>query len=197
MQANCPLAIRLRNEEGVGFPTPSSFFSVRGDRNPPTNLADASVVAVDYAGKVQSVSVNVSAEKSVRDLTAPNAQTGYAGISHTHIDVLTIARVLGTGGAVQSKTGWGSNDIAMSFEPQPVFFPYVSRGGPNEPGCVKAYSDICKQPDGTDEFRFLARGQILDRCVASRRTTRIVPLARTDSCSGVEQNSRWHVDCCS
>jgi hypothetical protein len=50
--------------------------------------------------KVQGVSVNAAPNRSVQELTAPNPQTGYPGISHNQIGVTTVGAVRAAGGDV-------------------------------------------------------------------------------------------------
>jgi hypothetical protein len=63
-------------------PLPDDAVVVRGGQNLPENFAQGSGVTVDAGGKVQDVSVNAAPGLSVKELTAPDAQTGYPGIPH-------------------------------------------------------------------------------------------------------------------
>jgi hypothetical protein len=79
---------------------PDDAVVVRGGRNLPENFAEGSGVTVDSGGKVQGVSVNAAAGVSARELTAPNAQTGYPGIPHNKVGLTTAGNVRALGGDV-------------------------------------------------------------------------------------------------
>jgi hypothetical protein len=57
-------------------------------------------VTVDSGGKVQGVSVNAAPGFSVKELTAPNPQTGYPGLPHNQVGVTTVGKVRTLGGDV-------------------------------------------------------------------------------------------------
>jgi hypothetical protein len=79
---------------------PDDAFVVRGGQNLPENFAQGSGVAVDSGGKLQGVSVNAAAGLSVKELTGPDAQTGYPGIPHNRVGVTTVGKVRALGGDV-------------------------------------------------------------------------------------------------
>ena len=79
---------------------PDDALVVRGGRNLPENFANGSGVTVDAGGKVQGVSVNAAPGLSVKELTAPNSQSGYPGIPHRQVGVTTVGKIRGLGGDV-------------------------------------------------------------------------------------------------
>jgi hypothetical protein len=79
---------------------PDDALVVRGGQSLPANFTQGSGVKVDVSGKLQEVSVNAAPGKSVQDLTAPNAQTGYPGIPHNQVGVTTVGQVRAAGGDV-------------------------------------------------------------------------------------------------
>ncbi len=79
---------------------PDDALVVRGGENLPENFAQGSGVTVDSGGKVQGVSVNAAAGLSLKELTAPNSQTGYPGIPHKRVGVTTVGKVRALGGDV-------------------------------------------------------------------------------------------------
>jgi hypothetical protein len=81
-------------------PLPDDAVVVRGGQNLPENFAQGSGVTVDAGGKVQDVSVNAAPGLSVKELTAPDAQTGYPGIPHNQVGVTTVGKVRALGGDV-------------------------------------------------------------------------------------------------
>jgi hypothetical protein len=88
---------------------------VRGGRNLPENFAEGSGVTVDEFGKVQGVSVNAAAGKSIEELTAANSATGYPGIPHNRVGVTTVGKVRAMGGdVVPSPTKRNPNHAILS-----------------------------------------------------------------------------------
>jgi hypothetical protein len=79
---------------------PDDAVVVRGGQNLPENFAQGSGVAVDSGGKVQGVSVNAAPRLSVKQLAAPDPQTGYPGIPHNRVGVTTVGKVRALGGDV-------------------------------------------------------------------------------------------------
>jgi hypothetical protein len=79
---------------------PDDALVVRGGENLPESFAQGSGVAVEASGKVQGVSVNAAPGLTLKDLTAPNAQTGYPGIPHRQVGVTTVGRIRAQGGDV-------------------------------------------------------------------------------------------------
>ena len=79
---------------------PDETLVVRGGKNLPDNFAQGSGVTVDTGGKIRDVSVNAAPGRSVKDLTAPNSQTGYPGIPHNQVGVTTVGKVRALGGDV-------------------------------------------------------------------------------------------------
>jgi hypothetical protein len=79
---------------------PDEALVVRGGRNLPENFAQGSGVAVGEGGEVQGVSVNSAAGRSVAELTAPNAATGYPGMPHRQIGATTVGAIRAAGGDV-------------------------------------------------------------------------------------------------
>ena len=73
---------------------------VRGGQNLPEGFTRGSGVTVDAGGKVQGVSVNAASGLSVRELTSPNAQTGYPGIPHNQVGITTVRSIRRHGGDV-------------------------------------------------------------------------------------------------
>jgi hypothetical protein len=66
----------------------------------PENFAQGSGVTVDSGGKLQGVSVNAAPGQSVKELTAPDPQTGYQGIPHNQVGVTTVGKIRSLGGDV-------------------------------------------------------------------------------------------------
>jgi hypothetical protein len=83
-------------------PLPDDAVVVRGGQNLPENFAQGSGVTVDAGGKVQDVSVNAAPGLSVKELTAPDARTGYPGVPHNQVGVTTVGKVRALGGDVVS-----------------------------------------------------------------------------------------------
>jgi hypothetical protein len=81
-------------------PLPDDAVVVRGGQNLPDNFAEGSGVTVDAGGKIQGVSVNAASGLSVKELTAPNPQTGYPGIPHNRVGVTTVGKIRELGGDV-------------------------------------------------------------------------------------------------
>jgi hypothetical protein len=79
---------------------PDDALVVRGGQNLPESFAQGSAVTVDASGKVQGVSVNAAADLTVKELTAPDARTGYPGIPHNQVGVATVGRIRAQGGMV-------------------------------------------------------------------------------------------------
>jgi hypothetical protein len=79
---------------------PNDAVVVRGGQNLPESFARGSGVTVDAGGKVQGVSVNAAVGISLRELVAPNAQTGYPGIPHSQVGVTTVGQIRALGGEV-------------------------------------------------------------------------------------------------
>ena len=81
-------------------PLPDDTVVVRGGQNLPENFAQGSGVTVDSGGKVQGVSVNAAPGLSMKELTAPNSQTGYPGIPHSQVGVTAVGKIRALGGDV-------------------------------------------------------------------------------------------------
>ena len=79
---------------------PDDALVVRGGENLPENFAQGSGVTLDAGGTVQGVSVNAGSGLSVKDLTAPNARTGYPGIPHNQVGVSSVGKIRALGGDV-------------------------------------------------------------------------------------------------
>lgn len=79
---------------------PDDALVVRGGENLPESFAKGSGVAVDASGKVQGVSVNAASGLTAKELTAPNAQTGYPGIPHNQVGVTSVKKIRELGGIV-------------------------------------------------------------------------------------------------
>jgi hypothetical protein len=84
----------------MNAPLSDDVVVVRGGMNLPENFAEGSGVTVDAGGKVQGVSVNAAGGLSVKELTAPNSQTGYPGIPHKQVGVTTVGKIRALGGDV-------------------------------------------------------------------------------------------------
>src|SRR5215210_4977993 len=80
---------------------PDDALVVRGGQNLADSFAKGSGVTVDPGGTLQGVSVNAGAGVSVKDLTAPNPQTGYPGIPHRQVGVTSVGAVRAAGGDVE------------------------------------------------------------------------------------------------
>lgn len=94
---------------------PDDALVVRGGQNLPENFAQGSGVTVGSDGKVQGVSVNCGPGLSVRELTAPNPQTGYPGIPNRQVGVTTVGAVRASGGEiVRSPTRSNPNHTTLS-----------------------------------------------------------------------------------
>ena len=81
-------------------PLPDDALVVRGGQNLPVSFVQGSGVTVTSGGKVQGVSVNAASGLSVKELTAPDAQTGYPGIPHKQVGVTTMGKIRALGGDV-------------------------------------------------------------------------------------------------
>jgi hypothetical protein len=79
---------------------PDDALVVRGGENLPESFAQGSGVTVAAIGKLQGVSVNAAAGLTVKELTAPNPQTGYPGIPHNQVGVTTVGKIRASGGVV-------------------------------------------------------------------------------------------------
>jgi hypothetical protein len=99
-----------------GMPTlPDDALVVRGGENLPESFAQGAGVTVDASGKVQGVSFNAAPGLTVKDLTAPNAQTGYPGIPHNQVGVTTVGRIRAKGGVVDpAQTKKNPNHATLS-----------------------------------------------------------------------------------
>ena len=96
-------------------PLPDDTLVVRGGQNLPINFAKGSGVAVDEGGTLQSVSVNCALDLFVEELTAPNPQTGYPGISHNQVGVTTVDAIRAAGGnVVPSPTKTNPNHATLN-----------------------------------------------------------------------------------
>ena len=80
---------------------PDDALVVRGGENLPDSFAQGSDVSIDAGGKVQGVSVNAATGLTAKELTAPNAQTGYPGIPHNQVGVTTVGKIRALGGVVE------------------------------------------------------------------------------------------------
>src|SRR5207244_6174745 len=83
-------------------PLPEEALVVRGGQNLPERIEQGTGVKVDPGGKVPGVSVNAARGVSVKELTAPNRQTGYPGIPHNQVGITTIGKIRALGGEVVS-----------------------------------------------------------------------------------------------
>jgi hypothetical protein len=81
-------------------PLPDEALVVRGGQNLPSSFERGSGVALDQGSKLQGVSVNSAPGLSLRELTAPDPQTGYPGIPHNQVGVTTVGAVRAAGGDV-------------------------------------------------------------------------------------------------
>jgi hypothetical protein len=79
---------------------PDDAIVVRGGMNLPENFEQGSGVSLDSGGKLDGVSVNSAAGATVRELTAPNATTGYIGIKNNRVGVTTVGKIRAAGGDV-------------------------------------------------------------------------------------------------
>jgi hypothetical protein len=96
-------------------PLPDDALVVRGGQNLPAGFAQGSGVTVAAGGKLQGVSVNSAPGLSLRELTAPNPQTGYPGIPHNQVGVTTVGAVRAAGGEVTpSPTRANPNHATLS-----------------------------------------------------------------------------------
>ncbi len=94
---------------------PDEALVVRGGLNLPQSFAGGSGVALDAGGLLMGASVNCSPNRSVEELTAPNAQIGYRGIPHTQIGVTTVGAVRAAGGeVVPSPRPWNPFHATLS-----------------------------------------------------------------------------------
>ena len=73
---------------------------MRGGQNLLANFAQGSGVIVDAGGHIEGVSVNAAPSVSVQELTAPNPHTGYPGIPHNQVGVITVGAIRAAGGDV-------------------------------------------------------------------------------------------------
>ncbi len=89
-------------------PLPDSALVVRGGQNQAENIIAGSGVIIDSDGKAQGVSVNSAPERSVRQLTAPNLETGYPGIPNRQVGVTTVGAIRAAGGDVVSSPSAGN-----------------------------------------------------------------------------------------
>jgi hypothetical protein len=96
-------------------PLPGDSLVVRGGENLPESFAQGSGVTVDAGGKVQGVSVNAAPGRTVKELTAPNPQTGHPGIPHNQVGVTTVDKIRALGGGVDpSPTKMNPNHATLS-----------------------------------------------------------------------------------
>lgn len=80
---------------------PDDAFVVRGGQNLPENFANGSGVTIGSDGRLDGVSVNMGAEKSIEELTAPNPANGYPGIPNNQVGVTTVGAIRSAGGDVR------------------------------------------------------------------------------------------------
>ena len=66
----------------------------------PSSFIQGSGVTADADGRLQEVSVNSAAGRSVEELTAPDPRTGYPGVPHNQVGVTTVGEVRVAGGDV-------------------------------------------------------------------------------------------------
>jgi hypothetical protein len=90
----------LRPAEKARMHLPDDAFVVRGGKNLPESFVRGTGVTLDASGKLEEVSVQRAAGKSVAELTAPNPQTGYGGVPHNQVGVTTVGAVRRAGGDV-------------------------------------------------------------------------------------------------
>jgi len=96
-------------------PLPEEALVVRGGQNLPESFEQGTGVKVDPRGKVHGVSVNAAPGVSVKELTAPNRQTGYPGIPHKQVGITTIGKIRALGGeVVSSPTKNNPNHASLS-----------------------------------------------------------------------------------
>jgi hypothetical protein len=96
-------------------PLPDAAVVVGGGQNLPESFAQGSRVTVDAGGTVQGVSVNAAPGLSVKELTAPDSQTGYPGLPHNQVGATTVGKVRALGGdVVPSPTKKNPNHATLS-----------------------------------------------------------------------------------
>lgn len=96
-------------------PLPQDAFVVRGGQNLPENFARGSGVTVTSGGVLDGVSVNSAPGLTIKDLTAPDPQTGYPGILNNQVGVTTVGAVRACGGdIVPSPTRANPNHATLS-----------------------------------------------------------------------------------
>jgi hypothetical protein len=81
-------------------PLPDDALVVRGGENSPERFAQGSGVTVEQGGKLQDVSVNAAPGLSVKQITAPDPETGFPGIPHNQVGVTTVGKIRALGGDV-------------------------------------------------------------------------------------------------
>ena len=79
---------------------PDDALAVRGGLNRPENFEQGPGVTMDQDGKLDGVSVNSAAGKTVAELSSPNAANGYPGIRHNQVGVTTVGKIRAAGGEV-------------------------------------------------------------------------------------------------
>src|SRR4051794_10734870 len=96
-------------------PLPPDALVVRGGLCLPENFIQASGASVGAGGSVGGVSVNSAPGLSIKDLTAPNPQTGYPGILNNQVGVTTVGPIRACGGEVEaSPSRTNANHATMS-----------------------------------------------------------------------------------
>jgi hypothetical protein len=96
-------------------PLPQDALVVRGGQNLPENFAKGSGVSIKAGGVLDGVSVNSAPGLTIRELTAPNPQTGYPGILNNQVGVTTVGAVRACGGdVVRSPTRANANHATLS-----------------------------------------------------------------------------------
>jgi hypothetical protein len=93
-------------------PLPDDALVVRGGQNQPKNFITSRGVMIDSEGKAQGISVNSAPQQSVRQLTAPNLQTGYPGIPNKQVGVTTVGAIRAAGGDVVPSPSAGNSNHA-------------------------------------------------------------------------------------
>jgi hypothetical protein len=81
-------------------PLPDNTLVVRGGENLPERFAQGSGVTVEQGGKLQGVSVYAAPGLSVKELTAPDPETGFLGLPHNRVGVTTVGKIRALGGDV-------------------------------------------------------------------------------------------------
>jgi len=79
-------------------PLPDETLVVRGGQCLPENFIRGSATLQGDDGTLEAISVNAAAGRTIEELTAPNAQTGYPGIPNRQIGVTTVGKIRAAGG---------------------------------------------------------------------------------------------------